>query len=242
MDETAKLAQKIVKDGQLYDYTYSTIEEYLRKNLGEIDAFESEYSEIKSDGDVAIHRIKNKNKDYEYCLWQQLKSGEFTYISETDIAIKDVIDDGKEICDFKSMVGTEVDESLRWYISKQCINSKGAYLEDYYPGRKIVTLIYTPEDIRKAINKNDETFNKPFTSKFLAIVSYPTMAYNIKPSRKIVVVGNPMKMDDTYSISVYEGDHCVETIPFEGKTLYQAYYDYMVEKGYYIGQRTGNQK
>lgn len=232
------MAQKIVKDGQLYDYTYSTIEEYLRKNLGEIDAFESEYPER----DVAVHHIKNKDKDYEYYLWQRLKSGEFTYISERDIAIKDVIGSGKEICAFDTTVGTEYDKSLSWHILKQCINSKGAYVEEYYPGRKIVTLIYNSEDYSKAINKNDETFNKPFTSQFLAIVSYPIMAYNIKPSRKIVVVGNPMKMDDTDSISVYEGDHCVETIPFEGKTLYQAYYDYMVEKGYFIGQRTGNQK
>ena len=252
-----ELTQKLVEDGEFFDYTAGYLYEYLLRNIKGLEDVRSEYVKIeKPEQYVRDHHLKTDGP-YQYSLWQDLGygdrndgqrdldtgDGDFTCATEDKVYIDDAIKNKEEVISFRSCVEGSYKDIYYWKLLKEQVNENGAFYEKYIPGMKVETDIYSPEFFEEVIKKVDmpDRSDGRISSHTASFVNYPLMASGIKGEKKRVVAScNPIKSNLICTINYYEGEKLVETFYSTGKSLYTAYYDYMLDKGYFMNN--GKQK
>lgn len=246
-----ELVQKIVEDGEFFDFTSGYLYEYLLRNIKGLEDVRSEYVKVEHPEQyIRDHHLKIDGP-YQYSLWQDLgygdshtnsqeldtSDGDFVCVTEDTVYIGDAIKAKEEVICFKSHVENSHNDICYWKLVKEQVNENGAFYEKYIPGMKVETEISSPEFFEEVIKKVDmpDRSNGRISSQTASFVNYPLMASGIKEEKKRVIAScNPIKSSLICMIEYYEGDKLIETFRSTGKSLYTAYYDYMVDKGYFI--------
>lgn len=245
------LSIRLAKDGDLTVFAASYINEYLQKN---IKGLEDVISKIEIDPragkETVTHHLKTI-EGYNYRIIQEnfpdtrletepdidTMDGEIHGRVEDDVTLIDAINNKEEVIVFNTSIDCNVEDQYVWSILKEQFNENGAYVEDYIPGLKVTTDIFDREEHKKAVLKNDNlSFNHLILDNYCPSPVRYVMdaARKSKPVRNVVATCNPVSARMICMIEEYEGDKLVDRRRVVGKPIYTAYYDYMLEKGYFI--------
>ncbi len=219
---SAEMMTKPVKD----------INEYLKFNVDGFDDFDFEYQSINipnSDVKVPVYTFKPIDENNPYILYVVGNPGEIHYRLKDNIKLNDSINKKQGLLSF-SMKNGEALYFMKNYISELNYYDEIIHVfirEQYVPGKNIIADIYNADYMAKYLGEND---NKEASSAF----NYPDFCSNSFRELRIYVSEiTPHK----YDIEVRDCDGRPEEEYFvEDSSLYSAYYNFMVEKGYFVNK------
>lgn len=201
------------KQTQFYVYEFF---EYNIKGFRKFKAFNEDYKIIGTDIVVPIYTIEDATENPDPHIIVILNCfGELHYLFKNKTTLDECIEKNNNVVSF----GMKTGESL--YFVKHYINSEYTFHEEYRPGKTVIT------NIRKRKEKTPNWEEYSLTSSpFLRGGFCPESDY-------IRIVVTPTE-ENEFEVSIYDlvtGEVHQET--YAGKSLYSAYYRFMIDNGYF---------
>ena len=201
------------------------LNEYLNYNVKNFNDFTIANKLVDIDcGDIKmpISILKSSDNNCEHRMVVVGEPGEVHYLLKENRTLIDCINNNQGLISFSIKSGEELT------IMKNYINNRDYIREEYNPGCRIRTEIF---DLRYLVeNYNAENKKVCQSSAF----DYPEFFNYSCLVEKIWVT---KQEDGKYEIDIRDCDgRPVESEIREGDSLYSVYYQYMIEKGHYIGK------
>ena len=227
MSKIEGLANQLIKVVNREKYS-KKIYDYFQRNFGNTD--------IDIDGPKSLSEdwiIYNLGDNH---VRQSLSEGTILYRSNEKTDMSEVINDGEVRMELTCSFPGDVSYC---YFSKQIWTGEYAIDETYEPDKgKIVATVYTRDELIRLLNglSSDVSFDGCFSriaNGYLNEYGSPVMAHET-----IVVTKSNAAGDRTIKATIIKGnnkDDRESNRDIKGSSLYDAYYDFMIEKGYFSG-------
>lgn len=218
-DKSLTLVNSVIKVTKIDSYRFSRdLCEYFSYNVKDFISYISNYKVLEREDSVSRLCIFDFNKDNYPCeLIINRDTGDFYY----------VLKDGVNPFDIKDVSIFDFSEEKKPFIKRRHLNNTGLFVEDYYHKEKIQTTLYGIEGIEDAV-----TFSLKNNINCLPID-------NIVCIITVEVTG-----DQSYRITIRNKDNELlePAVEIEGNSLYSAYYDFMITKGYFSNNDNAKHK
>ena len=209
----------------------SALNEYLNYNVENFNKFTITNKSVDIDcGDIKmpINILKSSDNNCEHRMIVVGNPGEVHYLLKENKSLFDCVNNNQGLISFSIKSGEELT------IKKNYINNREYIREEYNPGCRIKAEIF---DLRYML-ENDNIKDKKVCQS--SAFDYPEFFSYNNLYEKIFVT---KQQDGKYEIDIRDCDgRPVKSEIREGDSLYSVYYQYMVEKGHYIGKEQKERK
>lgn len=199
------------------------LNEYLNYNVENFDDFTISARLVDIDcGDIKlpIYILKSLNEKCNHQMIVVGEPGEIHYLLKENETLLDAVNNNQGLISFSIKSGEEL------FLMKNYINSEYYIKEEYTPGFIIKSEVFN----LKYIMKYDDIINKKVCES--SAFKYPEFFNYKNLMGKICVYKNK---NGRYEIDIRDCDGRPEKSEIrDGDSVYSVYYQYMVEKGYFI--------
>lgn len=225
----------ILSLGMVSHRTRDTLITYLRKNVPEFNYLSIQDCNNARKGVFREYFFKGDAESFVMRTGSPRVSNKIKFALKDTIGVLEALDDNPEMVMFYHDMGSAKELLDRRNFKKQLITKDNAFCEIFYPtlnaaGKRVITKIYDRNEILAGISILQDEIPGLVVLSNASFVSGVAEKVNLKPKYTVEASYN----DDVYTVVLYdhEGKE-IETKIIYGKNMYDAYYSYMVEKGYF---------